>query len=85
MTRSLESRLPPRLKVGERVRLTPGGPVRQIVRVTPCAAYYGYEVSRTFPVMDRRTGEVREITRTEHRAEAISAHAFVERVTEEAA
>lgn len=80
--RTMESRLPPKLTVGERVRLASGGPVRTIVRVTPCAAYYGYEVAKTFAVTDRKTGESKEITRTETKAESISAHAFVERVTE---
>ena len=81
MTRVRWSSSPP-LHVGERIRLTPGGPVRVIVRVTPCAAYYGIESVSTYTVMDRKTGEDREITRTASKLEAISAYSFVERVGE---
>ena len=73
---------PPALKLHERIRLTPGGLVRVIVRVTPCAAYYGVESVSTYTVMDRKTGEDREITRTAMKMEAISAYSFVERVGE---
>ena len=41
---------PAPLVAGERVRLTPGGPVLTVVRVTPCAAYVGRETVSTYDV-----------------------------------
>lgn len=78
-------RLPPALKQGERVRLTPGGPVLEVVRVTQGAAYVGRKVTgKPFEAFDKETREYKLVPGIEKVVvEAISLHALVERVTEE--
>jgi len=77
-------KLPPPLRKGERVRLTPGGPVLEVVRVSPCAAYVGRQVQgKPFEAWDKAAGAYKTvpgIMKTD--VEAISLYAFVERVTE---
>lgn len=63
-----------KLRVGERVRLTPDGPVLTVVRVTPCAAYVRGGELREVSLPDGRT-----FTATANRTEPISARAFVYR------
>lgn len=81
----LWKRLPPELKAGERVRLTPGGPVLEVVRVTQGAAYVGRKVTgKPFEAFDKATREYKLVPGIEKTVtEAISLHALVERVTGE--
>lgn len=80
----LWKRLPPQLKVGERVRLTPGGPVLEVVRVSPGAAYVGRKVKgKPFDAWDAEAREYKTVPGIDKLVvEAISLHAFVERVAD---
>ncbi len=71
---------PPRLKVGERIRLTPGGRVVRVTRVSPTAAYYTYSEERTVSLLDRKTGLQNAVVLTSRRVDYVSPYAFVERV-----
>ena len=70
----------PTLQPGERVRLTSGGPVYTVTRVSKSAAYLRGGETRTVTVTDRKTGEERTFEADASRVLAISPHAFVERV-----
>lgn len=74
-------RLPPRLKVGERVRLAPGGPVCLVERVSFTGAYVR-ELLLTPRLVELPNGRS-FYARTAAAQPPISAHAFVERVPEE--
>lgn len=67
------------LQVGERVRLTPNGPVCLVVRVTQCAAYVQRKVHREFEATDWKTGAKRMVSTETSHVEPISLHAFVYR------
>ena len=67
----------PALVLGQRVRLTPDGPVCTVVRVTPCAAYVGQPRVKPHPDPVRRAaGE----TITSTTVDPISLHAAVYQV-----
>lgn len=69
-----QKRRSPVLRVGQVLRLDPDGPVCNVIRVTPCAAYVG--IPRTKPHPDpERAAQGETITST--RVEPISARAFV--------
>jgi len=70
------------LRPGDKIRLTPDGPVREIKRVTSGAAYYTVESEKTYEVFDTKTGTHTPITRKGIRVEYISASAAVEMVEE---
>lgn len=77
----MPSRLPPRLKVGERVRLAPAGQLYEVARVSPCAAYIFkvYDPPRLVEVTEP-DGTIRKIRASRGPLEpGISAHAFVYR------
>lgn len=65
------------LKVGQRIWMDLGAPVRTVTRVTRGAAYVGYDTEETYEVLDRKTGETKLITRRRTHVEAISPNAFV--------
>lgn len=61
---------------GELVRLTPGGTVCRVIRVTPCAAYVASPKVKPHPdPVKAAAGE----TITSQKVESISTHAFVYR------
>lgn len=65
------------LEPGQRCRLTEGGPVYTVTRVTPCACYVRGGVPREVTVTDRKTGEVRTFTASGSEVLAIARNAFV--------
>lgn len=82
-----------RLRAKDRIRLSPGGPVYNVVRVNDCAAYVRreYETPRKVTVPAKVDGEGNVLTparqfevNAESSVLAISPYSFVERVTESA-
>jgi hypothetical protein len=69
-----------RLRVGDKIRISAGQPVRQVVRVTLSAAYYEVIKENTYKVFDTTAGEHVEITRKDSRVEYISSYAYVEMI-----
>jgi hypothetical protein len=65
------------LAVGQRCRLTEGGPIYTVTRVTPCACYVRGGLPRQVTVTDRRTGEVRSFVAGGSEVLAIARNAFV--------
>jgi hypothetical protein len=68
------------LRAGDKIRIIEGGPVRQVTRVSPSAAYYEVIKESTYEVFDRKAGEDKEITRKERKVEYLSAYSFVEMI-----
>ena len=68
------------LEVGDKIRLEEEGPVREIKRVTPAAAYYTVQVDRTFEVFDTKKGEHVPITRRAVKVEYVSAWSSIEMI-----
>lgn len=79
---ALQSRMPPRLKVGERIRMEPGGPVCEVRRVSFTGATVSFKVLREFEATDPLTGEKKLVKAGSMKLTTISAYAFVERVKE---
>jgi len=76
-------RLPPALRVGERIRFDPAGQLYEVARVTPGAAYpfKVYDPPRLVPIVEK-DGTTRMIRASRGPIEpGISLHSFVYRET----
>ena len=63
--------------VGQKVQLTPEGPVYRVKRINACAAYLESLAQRHVRIEDPRTGEVREFDGADGRTIAVSPNAFL--------
>ena len=65
------------MTIGQKVQLTPGGPVYRVARINACAAYLSRKEPKEVVKHDRKTGEeVRFIANSESTI-AVSPNAFL--------
>jgi hypothetical protein len=69
-----------RLRPGDKIRITEGGPIRQVTRVSISCAYYDVITENTYEVFDRDLGEEKEITRKSKKVDYISPYSYVEMI-----
>jgi len=72
-----EKRKEPVMTIGQKVQLTPGGPVWRVLRINACAAYLSRREPKEVVKHNRRTGEEMRFTATRERVIAVSPNAFL--------